>query len=296
MLKIATVIVKGGLGNQLFQLAFADFLRRNNIFVNLDVSYFANDPYNRSCHVKELFPEATFDTQPPKTKLVEGENVRWGGPKGELLEIHSAPNLTEAIFDGYWQDLRYVSRSFVEEVRLRISSVIPKEISQLGESLRSKIVLGIHIRRHDYKHHGIASFDYIVNSTKWMIQNHPEISEVKIFSDEPNSSKFILDQHINQPHLIQTGADLADFFLLSSCSHFVISNSTFSLWACLVSNSQNVLYPSPWSLISEPSPFLIPKAWKEIKGSIEPIFYGTPFDIPQAENSPQQDIKFRSIG
>lgn len=48
--------------------------------------------------------------------------------------------------------------------------------------------------------------------------------------------------------------DLFEFYLMSKCNYFVISNSSFSWWAATLAKSGMVYYPKDIGFTNYPSP------------------------------------------
>ena len=69
--------------------------------------------------------------------------------------------------------------------------------------------------------------------------------------------------------IVNTGDDLADLYVMAQCSRHVISNSTYSWWGAMLSGSDDVVWPDPWSQMHQPSAQLCPPRWKRIAGAVD---------------------------
>jgi hypothetical protein len=91
-----------------------------------------------------------------------------------------------------------------------------------------------------------------------------------IFSDDIEWSRKWWKAEFDSQYSVhfEKGKDnLADkLYMMSSCKHFIISNSTFSWWAQWLSINQNklVISPDKWSKVSERHQILIDDSWIKI--------------------------------
>jgi len=90
-----------------------------------------------------------------------------------------------------------------------------------------------------------------------------------VFSDEPNYTALFLSQAGSRAQIVNSGDDLGDLFLMAQCRHHVISNSTFSWWGAVLSGSDDVVWPDPWSPVHLASPQLCPPQWRRVQGAVE---------------------------
>ena len=104
MKKYAIVELKGGLGNQLFLIAFANFLRQKNFNVLIDTSfYFQNQKYKRNIEIpvnKLPFKSIRF-----KNNRIFFFLNTW------FQEIDDLKKLRQKIFNkfnGYYQNLQLI--------------------------------------------------------------------------------------------------------------------------------------------------------------------------------------------
>jgi hypothetical protein len=145
-------------------------------------------------------------------------------------------------------------------------------ISMLDEVSR-KSIIGIHVRRGDYKNYaagfGLLTPNYYKPALGAVLENLPD-SQIWLFSDEPDlvicefvPSGIIFDRVIEEDEL----SPAESLVLMSRLSGLVIANSTFSWWAGFLAQKQIVAAPIPWfrsegSWLKEEN--LIPKNWIRI--------------------------------
>lgn len=178
--------------------------------------------------------------------------------------------------DGYWQSWRYFEAI---ESQLRAELAIPRTMNPASWAMleriqSSPIAVCLHVRRGDYvsnptsaHFHGTCDVSYY----------HDAIAELSrtgsltcfIFSDDVNwvrnnlqlqCESIIVD--INGP----TDAHL-DLWLMASCRHFIIANSSLSWWGAWLGGSpdKQVFAPKCWFLgYQYNTSDLIPPNWKLI--------------------------------
>lgn len=254
----------GGLGNQLFQLNFANYLynRFPNIHIYLNTSFFQKD----SRHGGYLLEITQFTIDNKKYKdFLEITDETFSE------KIDSSKNI---IFNGYWQDLKFFN---LEEYRFTnfFNFNINKKNKTTAELIESKKnSVSIHVRCGDYNNHfllgNVATKSYFNNAINKIYQ---EIDSPVffIFSDSiswtkenlifnPNSEVIYVDN--------KNSFSLAkwDIYLMSLCHYHINSNSSFSWWAQQFNNKQNkkVYFPEYW--INDVCP-----GFKESKASVQNI-------------------------
>ena len=254
------VRIQGGLGNQMFQYAYAKALETNGNEVKIDVANATLsselDNYNIDLDVasfdeiRKLFSKNKFINFIHKVK-------------GDVLKEKSLSfnkNLLEAVGNkyiyGYFQSEKYF---------LNIKNIIVKQftlkqnLSHYAQEIKNTIqntknTCSIHIRRGDYiinksanKIHGTCSLDYYNNATKLIDK---KINSVKyyIFSDEIEWVKENMNI-ANATYIENNGrTPHEDILLMSLCEHNIIANSSFSWWASWLNENKEkiVIAPKRW--------------------------------------------------
>lgn len=286
--------LQGGLGNQMFQYAFAQILaKRNSVTFKLDKSFF--DTFSKEqgftqrnfelgifenvckqASAKEIF-KLTRLSFINKIKKKLGYNYK--------LNIYSEPSLdfqSEAMsikapvyIKGYFQSYKYFENQedlIRETFSFPIESLDDRNKALLSK-LRSETTISVHIRRGDYvtnektqQFHGNCSLEYYSNAIALLASKTKEFTLV-FFSDDSQwvkeqfedlpYSKLFIDNNTNENSWI-------DLFLMSSCSYNIIANSSFSWWAAWLNTQPNkiVIAPKKWYANSERNTNdLIPPQW-----------------------------------
>jgi len=264
----------GGLGNQLFQICFGLRMARQTGFnLKFDTSSYCKDPFGRSSFLQVILPNAEeiTITQEIKKKLyIINEATSSRLEPWFLGSKANVPNEIEYIyFTGYWQDSRYVLNNETDLIFERLSSLFKSKINnEILEKLSSKKSLAVHIRRHDYKHHGLVLLDYYFASIRSIIDNFGD-HDIFLFSDEPNFVKFVFNQRKIKYNFINTKSDLFDLYVMCLANKHIIANSTYSWWGARLNNSSLTIAPNSWSLMHTPSKYLLPNEWIKVDNVLE---------------------------
>ncbi len=265
------VIVKiiGGLGNQMFQYAYAKSLEIRGFEVKLDLSSFINyklhggfqlDKYNINIEQAKYY-RLLFSRINPFIKLKE-KNLMFDN---NLLLLNG-----NEYIKGYFQTEKY----FLEIRDLLLKQfTFSKEISNSTKKYKSiiknKNSCSIHIRRGDYVSdsktnniHGICSLNYYKKAIE-LIKKKYENTNFYIFSDDITWTKGNLEiknsvyiDHKCMPH--------EDIYLMSICMHNIIANSSFSWWGAWLNknNDKTVIAPVKWFKTKKNE--IIPENWTKI--------------------------------
>lgn len=131
------------------------------------------------------------------------------------------------------------------------------------EEIKCAQAVCVHVRRGDYLNvdgYAICSNEYFSKGINH-IRNNLENPVFFIFSDDIEWCKHNI-QGEDIVYLDDNNPDYIDFSLMSSCKHFITSNSTFSWWAAYLGDEQDkiVITPNYWSK-SAPREWLVLDGW-----------------------------------
>jgi hypothetical protein len=188
--------------------------------------------------------------------------------------------------DGYWQSPLYFEdiKAEIKKDFRYISANLPEQGEHLLTLIKANQSVCLHVRRGDFvynttnsKVHGFVGLDYIQTAMERMT-NIISSPIFIVFSDDINwcleniktahSIIFVSRDYLQQKVNYNRKLELSNtHYLMQSCKHFVISNSTFSWWAAWLSNHDNkiVIYPKKWfndSSINTSD--LMPSEWIQI--------------------------------
>jgi hypothetical protein len=269
------IVVKlsGGLGNQMFQYVFGQYISKKynskveyNIdfyddqddrldFRNYELNKFNMDIpiaknsslsiYNRKTKLEKIFfliSNFLFNTKDSFFVIVES--------RYKLLSFFSLL-FANKYFVGYWQD-KYFLESFDKEISkwFTLKHQYPeKKVQNLAHNKNS---VSIGVRRGDYVDlNATCDIDYYRRAIKFISQN-VEQPFFLIFSDDIVWCKENLDLKSYCHKYIEPNIDVpfADMELISKCKHNIISNSTYGWWGAYLNKNKNkiILSPKGWGL------------------------------------------------
>ena len=274
------IIVKvwGGIGNQLFQYVFGQYLRfrykqevcyddssylstdklRNSELSALDGSIVFNNKctFSRYRGVKNRLLRFLFQLN-PKHHYVSESNMQF--PENyEVSHIY--------FFQGYWQDVKYYQwlKTNASGFSLKIKEM-PQELTSLQTEIRaSNNSVCLHVRRGDYfipqniGIYGVCDAAYYEKTLNYMSRQIKDM-EVFVFSDDIDWIKTNLK--FSCPYTIVPNYDVPQFAyisLMSECKNYIISNSSFSWWGAVIGEQEQscVICPKRWRKDTADSPAL----------------------------------------
>lgn len=182
----------------------------------------------------------------------------------EPPDLAFAPELLTAIpagpvyVDGYWQNQRY----FMDhEAQIRheftLRPPLMEEYARIKNQLRSECpCVSLHIRRGDYVSdirttatHGVMAEDYYHAAIARMREHIGPDFRIAVFSDDIQWARtnlcfgyetLFVEGDTRAPHI--------DLFLMASCHHHIIANSSFSWWGAWLNPDlyKVVIAPQRW--------------------------------------------------
>lgn len=260
------IVLKGGLGNQLFQAAFGVALtQRFGVEVRYLTHYFKIDDYQRPL----LLPRFT---NLPLVQAPTGEAA--GAPV--FLERDAPPDSIPGIldqhpvvvFDGHWQGESYFLGQDAA-IKAALSFEPTPSLKAIGAGLRAEGAIAVHVRRSEYGQMGLAKVAYYKAAIAQIRRERGERRAI-CFGDEPNFCSAVFQ---DTPGFVVTTGILADplndFYLIGCCADFVIANSSFAWWAAwLNETAATIVYaPAPWCLLDAGDP--IPARWRRVDGAVQ---------------------------
>lgn len=235
-----TCRLKGGLGNQMFQIAATSALAKE---LDVKVEFQLN-----SCHA----PAQGFMANKYKGTIFKNikdgtiTNIKnlttYTEPKFSYSELPKRDNI---ILNGYFQ-----SEKYFEKYKKEIKSLFyfdENKIKEIQKYLTNfNVITAIHVRRGDYlknqNHHPTCTIDYY----KKAMQIIGNISEFIFVSDDIDWCKNnFKGQNI---HYSPFTNELDDLYLMKLCDNQIIANSSFSWWGAYLCSYHNnkVIAPKTW--------------------------------------------------
>lgn len=266
------IIVKfnGGLGNQMFQYAFARAIeKKTGIKTVFDMSFFEKRyarPYELNIfNLNALFVEDFWLKL--KLKIIWKFRKKLNGKKFLGLNFYSEPHFEfdKDIFniepntyvEGFFQTENYF-KDIENDLRTDFQFKNPPddENQKLIDKISATNSISLHIRRGDYVQkkryqnlYAICSLDYYKKGVEYITKKFPD-PVLFILSDDIEWVK----ENLNLPYKSfyvshNTGEkSYEDMRLMSLCKHNIIANSSFSWWGAWLNNNKEkiVIAPQRW--------------------------------------------------
>lgn len=284
--KYLTIILQGGLGNQLFQIATAYALAlKNSLDIKINVRGYRNS-FDRKFELHK-FPNVkkvtVLENNPlriffllvlKKISTILGfykQNKFESSPFvfNKILFNRDLSQSTSLI--GYFQSEKY----FINEKK-KIYNLFKFPLNKNNlvklylKKIKSSNAVAIHFRGGDYitnlttkNFHGNLSLNYYLKSLKY-INTQIKSPRFFVFSDDTNFIKEIsLIKNLKYTYVdIKSAFD--SLYLMSKCKHYIIANSSFSWWGAWLSKNDNkiICAPKNWVKANIKTDDVIPKSWK----------------------------------
>lgn len=269
---IINIAIKGGLGNQLFQYALGSYLKQNHnatvFYDSLPLSAEEKNLTRRSFLLDKLFTDvkrskrlthSLFHTQinsrPVKLlkKLFRVVNRYVYVPEANPFTLQLQNNNTY-YFDGYWQRAD-LAACIIRLTNTHTHSILKNNPYQTLINAAGETV-AVHIRRGDYvnnafinEYHGHCDINYYTAAMQYL-EDKINVSSYFIFSDDLAWAKANITSKRDLVFVEgDTNEPVTDLFLMKSCRHQVISNSSFSCWSSYLNQNPDkiVIAPASWT-------------------------------------------------
>lgn len=262
------VIVRGGLGNQMFQVAYATALAERFLvqprYVDLSGKARVARRWELGCFDIQAAPTSRFQRLLlGATAQLAQRLTRLGPlaqPYGSLVEspkLGRPPMLQRSprLISGYWQSERFFNSS-AAAVRRLFTLPSPDWSPGPSEVQSGRPVVAIHVRRGDYVSDPIARQVHLVCDQEWyrrawdaMRETLP-MARALVFSDDLDWARTQLTL-AGQVDYVASAPDApawVDLARMAQCQHFVISNSSYGWWAAWLGMDPNkkVIAPRYW--------------------------------------------------
>lgn len=257
-----TIILKGGLGNQMFQYAYGRNLEVAGKKIVFDTSFF--NGAKAKVDTARDFKLSKFNIQ-TKAAFVNTANP--------LLKFMNRVRIKLGWGDfGYWQNEKYFKNIETNiQTEFTLKQPLTNKYSDTLNHIINTSSVSLHIRRGDYVNdkktkafHNVCDLKYYeraVDIIKAKI-NNPTFF---IFSDD---IEWVRDNlNITSPVFWVSslkGEDYEELTLMSLCKHNIIANSTFSWWGAWLNKNPTkiVIAPKQWSVNkTSDETGILPKSW-----------------------------------
>lgn len=261
-------IIQAGFGNQLFQYATAYALARDiGQDLELDVSFYedklntqaSNHRENELIHLNLINPRFTSKKNGfGKYRYI----MRVKFLQKQYLNGHTVPIIYEdvvncredqrslfniigdtgAVLYGFWQNTAYFDRYRTDlSQQFQPNYELDVRVENLLKEIKTTNSVGVHIRRGDFVGLGWDKGRDYYDLGFGYIKAHESGCKFFVVSDD---IQWVTEQYGNREdiriiNLNTTTKDIDEFFLLSSCNHQIISESTFGWWAAYLNMNQD---------------------------------------------------------
>lgn len=285
------IIIKlqGGLGNQLFQYAFARNMSiENNTNLKFDISWYKNSN-NRFFKLNSFNTKIEIASNKEVVKYFKKDNLQRKIQKSidliKLIKFKKIITENDLSFNdkylnigkncyvnGYWQSEKYFKN--IENIirkEFTLKEKINDNLFDIYKLIEKSNSISIHIRRGDYlsnkysrKYHVLQTEYYL--KTIELITKKIKNPHFFIFSDDIKWAQDNLNINFNKTFIEpELGSkDYEELILMSKCKHNIIANSSFSWWGAWLNNNTDkiVIAPKDWYKIeAKKTCDLILKSW-----------------------------------
>lgn len=260
----------GGLGNQLYQYAFYEKLKKMGKEVKLDTYAFdgaSGDEKEWRKLELDRFPFIQYEkaTETDREKLLDNSSSLFAKVRRKLFgrrdkTVKETKEYMPELFDmddiylyGFWNCEKYYeedAKLLQEKLQFPVS-LNPKNQACM-QQMKKENAISLHIRRTDYltvadgkRYTGICTEAYYEAAINY-IKDKVENPVFYIFSDDISYCKaHYRDENM---HIVDwnTGEDsLFDMQLMSCCRHNICANSTFSIWGARLNPNEEKIMIRP---------------------------------------------------
>jgi hypothetical protein len=296
------VILKGGLGNQLFQLAEALNIVNENVTLDwciarpileesgipalAEYSLPLNFNFTRKRRVKDRIFRPTFFAREVVNEVFNGKSMKSLSFSSRirmftyfhqtclLLPNKIKLNCSDKLLIGYFQDQPRIKQSEQYKLSDLKLSNYSRNLDEYKAESSVQTPLIVHMRIGDYEkssEFGVLTSDYYESAINHIASKVSNFESVPIwlFSDSPEKALYRFPKKYKSqmrviPNTFESAAETLEVMRLGK--YYVIANSTYSWWAAYLSHHSDkiVVAPDPWFNELEFSKTMIPSDWFKI--------------------------------
>lgn len=276
-----------GLGNQMFQYAYARALQAKGMEVRLDMGKAYDEIFDKyRNHIQRTTGIQNFnlrvkpidvykygkyfylnqDTPVRKMLYILGKNSMWFYNFYEEEEQKYSKK-AEEIKGNYYVKGWFQSERYFKDIRnILLKEFTPKKKIIISEKIREALInpqsVSVHIRRGDYvKINNTVSSLYYQKAIQCIRQFYQNPIFL-VFSDDLDWAKSNIPMegeviYVNEDKKMQ---DYEELLIMSKCKSNIIANSTFSWWAAWLNQNKEkcVIAPNKWFQGQEG---IVPEEW-----------------------------------
>jgi len=285
MKKKCKVELVGGLGNQLFGVAFGRYIEHKFGF---EVEFLRSESISKNNNHGENLRHMSLFGQPVHSKsLTFFQRTRLFLSQCGLGALVNSAHESDFVFENFHPKAGMVVRGYFQtpEPFNYLSSIGAGVIERTSGASQQAWKVSkadspgkhacIHMRFGDYKTkpgYGPLPFEYFEQACERVFRLHARVEAFYIFSDSPEDAEhFRLRLSARFPRvefvLSEPGKDskpIEDLLAMSQFDVIIMANSTFSYWSAILGpTDKTVLYPNPWFMDPKILVPTIPSSWQE---------------------------------
>lgn len=262
-MKKIELILSGGLGNQMFQYAYARKVQLDNENCKLviNTTLYDSDRFRRDFSLVQLFLNEEVDVINKAHPLIRAAGGLSNYFENTIYNIFSCFNVCVwrskkyrklkdcAYIYGYFQSEKYFHKyAHLIKKELRVKTRTEQKNIAILNRISSTNSVCVHIRRGDYVSENLLMCDqsYYETAISYM-KEKLDSPTFFLFSDDIQWAKDNF-KDTNYVYVENANKDYQELELMYNCKHFIMSNSSFSWWAQYLSdfNDKIIIAPAKW--------------------------------------------------
>lgn len=272
--------ISDGFGNQLFMYACGYAIaKRLNAPLLLDISYLDNSTLRKyelnklNIKYKSIFTTRKQKYYPLKVAYRKLYHA-WLHMKGfrifkEKQTYIYNPDIEQlkdkTCLYGYWQTEKYFKDYRSDILKMFIPNYpLSTECKEYIKKVQQCNSVAVHVRRGDYVNLGICLDQSYYHQAILKMEERIETPQYFIFSDDIEYAKQLFkgkNGYFTYVQYQSENATIEDLFIMKSCKHIVMANSSYSWWAAWLNDNPDKIvihpndhqsddfYPCEWSTI-----------------------------------------------
>ena len=249
--------LKGGLGNQLFQISTAA-AHAKRMDTEMSINY--SRPF--SC-IQGKHPATYQHTLYQKISNTNSiPSIIHNEPKFSWDEL---PEEKDMIIDGYFQSDKYF-KSYREYIKSIFTFDFPKAKNKISSINNNKPTVIMHIRRGDYltydRVYEKCSVGYYLEALDYIKGIYCDDFNLLACTDDWQT---VREEFKHFPSFIEVNGrdELEDLYILSQGNYIIGSNSTFAWWGAYLGTDSTNIFPAAWFGPDGPKDVedLVPEQW-----------------------------------
>ena len=254
-----TIMLSGGLGNQMFQYAFYLSCKAKGMKCRIDVSTYKMARMHNGYELNRVFCIQEDIKKCSPARLLYYRFLYRLKPTFLVLQGPQYIYVDNVFRDkrpyliGDWIHPNYFAGIEKKIIQTYTFRNISKENLLLGNKMKTESSVSIHIRRGDYlkiPNYCVCDDEYYSKAISLMCEKVAN-PFFYIFSNDPKWCKQFMDKFKVNYLVVESNQGLnsyQDMYLMTQCRHNIIANSTFSWWGAWLNGNQEkiVVAPKRW--------------------------------------------------